>query len=98
MKPFFVLVLFTCTTNLLVAQERLSSMPKERRDSALVDIVQKLLKDKFPEWYRKDIHPIITQSDFTSSFLEWLRKESPRAAHAPDYLKPKDLRYSVTLL
>lgn len=93
MSIFFVLL---CITNTLIAQERLSSMPKEKRDSILVEITQKLLKDKFPKWYRKDVHPIITQSDFKAFFLRWLQEDMLNPA-VPDYLKPEDLRYTVTL-
>lgn len=79
----------------MVAQERLSSMPKEKRDSILVEITQKLLKDRFPEWYRKDVHPIIIHSGFKGLFLRWLQEDLFNPA-VPDYLKPKDLRYTVT--
>lgn len=92
---FFVLLFLFCTANTAVAQELLSSMPKEKRDSTLVAIAQNLLKDKFPKWYRKDVHPIITQSDFKGNFLKWLPKDP--GDRVPDYLKPDDLRYTVTL-
>ena len=40
MKHFFLLLLFVCTNGMLIAQEALSSMPKEKRDSLLVEILR----------------------------------------------------------
>lgn len=98
MKLFLISFLLICTTHALFAQESLSSMPKGKRDSVLVEVTQKLLKDKFPKWYRKDVYPSITQSDFKYSFLKWLQKEWPKSHKSiPEYLKPEDLCYNVTL-
>lgn len=98
MKHFFLLLLFVSTTNVLVAQEPLSSMSKEKRDSILVEITQKLLKEKFPKWYRKDIIPSVMQSDFKFLNHKWLQEGWPESYYIlPSYLKPEDLCYDVTL-
>ena len=57
---------------MLIAQEALSSMPKEKRDSLLVEITQNLLKEKFPKWYRI---PSVEQSDFMFLKHKWLQEE-----------------------
>ena len=60
---------------MLIAQEALSSMPKEKRDSLLVEITQNLLKEKFHKWYRKDVIPSVEQSDFMFLKHKWLQEE-----------------------
>lgn len=95
---FFVLLLLFCTANTMVAQVPLSSMPKEKRDSALVEITQNLLKEKFPKWYREKIIPSVTQSDFKHLNRKWLQEGWPASFYIlPEYLKPEDLCYDVTL-
>lgn len=98
MKHFFLLLLFVCTNGMLIAQEPLSSMPKEKRDSLLVEITQNLLKEKFPKWYRKDIIPGVVQGDFMFLKHKWLQEGWPDSFYIlPDSLKPEDLCYHVTL-
>lgn len=98
MKQFYFLLLFTCTTNVLFAQVPLSSMPKEKRDSALVEITQNLLKGKFPKWYREKIIPSVTQSSFKYLNRKWLQEGWPDSFYIlPEDLKPEDLCYHVAL-
>lgn len=94
-KYLFVLLFFLCVTDILVAQEPLSSMSKEKRDSVLVEITQNLLKEKFPKRYCKNVIPIIEQGDFMFYSLKWVQKDD--YYRIPDYLKPEDLNYKVTL-
>lgn len=94
----FLLLLFVCTNGMSIAQEALSSMPKEKRDSLLVEITQNLLKEKFPKWYRKEIIPSVVQGDFMFLKQKWLQEGWPKSYYIlPDYLKPEDLCYHVKL-
>lgn len=98
MKHLFISLLFICTTNVLVAQEPLSSMPKEKRDSILLEITQKLVREKFPKYYHTDIVFSVTQSDFKFLNSKCLTEGWPDSYfNLPDYLKPEDLSYRVTL-
>lgn len=93
MKPIILLFIFMFLNNTLTAQERLSSMPTAKRDSILVEIAQKVLKEKFPKAYRKNVHPVIKQRDF--GFLK--EKFGHIYVYIPDYVEPKDIFYTVKL-
>ena len=90
-----IIILFICMflSSKCTAQERLSSMPIAKRDSILVEIAQKVLKEKYPKAYRKDIHPVIKQRDF--GFLK--DKFGYIYDYIPDYVEPKDIFYTVIL-
>lgn len=75
-------------------EELLSSMPKQKRDSILVEISQNVLKEKYPELYHKDIEPNVEQSDFRLKGFEWT---DDIVKYTPDYVYPEDLFYKVIL-
>ena len=83
-----------------MAQIDLTVLPKAERDSALVAITQNFLLRKFPKWYRKDVQPVISQGNFIPILKwQWSRDKSVPEKYykRPDYLKPEDVCYTVTL-
>ena len=95
-----LLFLFLFYASSSMAQIDLTVLPKEERDSALVAITQNFLLRKFPKWYRKDVQPVISQGNFIPN-LKWKwrgDKSFPEKYYElPDYLKPEDVCYTVTL-
>lgn len=60
-----ILVVFLCIGSVAKSQERISRMSISERDSILVEIAQKVLKDCYPKQYRKDgINPVIEKCVF----------------------------------
>ncbi len=90
-----ILVLLLCAFRLpLYAQERLSEMPIPVRDSMLVDIAQRVLKNKYPKQYRKDgINPFIERCVFEHEASYYKNNPTP----VPKYVEKGDVFYRVTL-
>lgn len=65
-----LLFLFLFCASFSMAQTDLTILPKAERDSALVAIVQNLLHTKFPAYYRKNVHPVITEGKFVPSLRD----------------------------
>ena len=66
MRFLFIALFLACAT-LSAAQTNLDALPKAERDSTLVAIVQKLLRAKFPAYYRENIRPEITERKYAPS-------------------------------
>ena len=65
-RSLFIALFLACAT-LSAAQTNLDALPKAERDSTLVAIVQKLLRAKFPAYYRENIRPEITERKYAPS-------------------------------
>jgi hypothetical protein len=63
-KIYFMLVFLCFSINYISAQTYLSYLSERERDAVLVERVQNILKDKFPLFYREDIHPSIVVDSF----------------------------------
>lgn len=63
----FLFLFYACSS---MAQIDLTVLPKAERDSTLVAIVQNLLHTKFPAYYRKNVHPVITEGKFVPSLRD----------------------------
>lgn len=74
-------------------QRRLSAMPINERDSILGDIARRTVKEKWPELYREEVYTTVIEGDFSIMRLKWQRKDSA----VPDYVRPEDIYYTVTL-
>lgn len=95
MRRLFVFLFLFCAT-FSMAQVDLTVLPKAERDSALVAIVQGLILQKFPEIYRKDIYPVISES-YANKGMEWIYDDglSEKYYKYPDYVKSGDVCYNV---
>ena len=91
---FLFIVLFSFIDSVARAQERLSQMSIPKRDSILVEIVQKVLKEKYPKCYReKGITPRIDEGvyEYDASYYKNISET------IPNYVKKGDIFYMVTL-
>ena len=91
-KIYFMLVFLCFSINHISAQTYLSYLSERERDAVLVERVQNILKDKFPLFYREDIHPSIVVNSFAndSTFYTDSNDISPHP-------KLSDKFYKVTL-
>ena len=74
-------------------KRRPSTLPRDERDSILIDIAQKTVKKEWPELYREPTYPVVEQYDFSIRRLDWMLQDFA----VPDYVNPEDLYYVVTL-
>ena len=61
----------------------------------MVEISQKVLKEKYPELYRKDVSFAIEHGDFKLLDIDWARDD--KYIYVPKYVDPEDSYYAVTL-
>lgn len=82
-----------------VAQTDLTTLPKVKRDSAIVAVACEYLLQKFPEWYRVGVQPIIQQGNFIPLLgWKWAADDTMPAEwrELPAYLNAEDTWYRVT--
>lgn len=68
------------------AQKDLTALPKAERDSVLVETVQRLLRAKFPAYYRANVRPEIKEDRYSFS-----------PDSVPEGIEPGEAYYLVTL-
>lgn len=71
-----------------------NAMEKQKRNRTLSMQVLDLLHEKFPDYWREDVLPVVWQCDFKGEGMMW---EAGVCAHEPSYIAPSDTCYQVTL-